>query len=81
MADDYDDELEEEELEELFEEEDLGEDLLEEEDLVCDPIGGASCRVCGCTDDKACPGGCVWAEPDLCSRCYLETQAQGGGGI
>lgn len=29
------------------------------------------CRVCGCTNDRACPGGCVWAEPDLCSRCVL----------
>ncbi|MDD3057138.1 MAG: hypothetical protein PHO72_02405 [Sphaerochaeta sp.] len=27
------------------------------------------CRVCGCTDDMACPGGCYWVEPDLCSRC------------
>lgn len=28
-----------------------------------------TCRVCGCTDDMACPGGCWWVEPDLCSRC------------
>lgn len=27
------------------------------------------CRVCGCTDDRACPGGCCWVEPDLCSAC------------
>ena len=27
------------------------------------------CRVCGCTDNKACPGGCYWVEDDLCSRC------------
>jgi hypothetical protein len=27
------------------------------------------CRVCGCTDERACPGGCIWAEPNLCSRC------------
>lgn len=27
------------------------------------------CRVCGCTWDHACPGGCYWAEPDLCSAC------------
>lgn len=27
------------------------------------------CRVCGCTWDHACPGGCYWVEPDLCSRC------------
>lgn len=27
------------------------------------------CRVCGCTDDKACLGGCHWVEHDLCSAC------------
>lgn len=27
------------------------------------------CRVCGCTDDHACPGGCYWVEEDLCSQC------------
>lgn len=27
------------------------------------------CRVCGCTDDRACPGGCRWVDLDLCSRC------------
>jgi len=30
------------------------------------------CRVCGCTDDNACPGGCIWAAADLCSRCARE---------
>ncbi len=29
-----------------------------------------ACRVCGCcTEERACPGGCEWIEPDLCSRC------------
>lgn len=31
-----------------------------------------SCRVCGCTDDRACPGGCSWLDiphDDLCSAC------------
>lgn len=28
-----------------------------------------TCRICGCTDERACPGGCEWVEPDLCSRC------------
>jgi len=32
---------------------------------------GGECRVCGCTNEQGCPGGCVWAEPDLCSRCAL----------
>jgi hypothetical protein len=27
------------------------------------------CRVCGCTNARACPGGCSWIEPDLCSKC------------
>lgn len=28
-----------------------------------------TCRVCGCTDYQACPGGCHWVEDDLCSSC------------
>lgn len=28
-----------------------------------------TCRVCGCTDEQACDGGCTWVEPDLCSSC------------
>lgn len=28
-----------------------------------------TCTVCGCTDDRACPGGCSWYRPNLCSRC------------
>lgn len=28
-----------------------------------------TCRICGCTDDHACEGGCWWVEPGLCSRC------------
>lgn len=32
------------------------------------------CRICGCTDDDACPGGCRWvddpmAQGELCSAC------------
>lgn len=27
------------------------------------------CRVCGCTDENACEGGCEWVEEDLCSAC------------
>ncbi len=29
----------------------------------------ARCRVCGCTDERACPVGCHWVEDDLCSVC------------
>jgi len=30
-----------------------------------------TCRVCGCTQDRACPGGCGWetADRDLCTAC------------
>jgi hypothetical protein len=27
------------------------------------------CLVCGCSDDDACPGGCYWVGPALCSSC------------
>lgn len=30
---------------------------------------GRACRVCGCTEQAACPGGCAWVEADLCSAC------------
>jgi hypothetical protein len=30
---------------------------------------GMKCMFCGCTDDNACPGGCSWVEPNVCSRC------------
>ena len=34
------------------------------------------CRVCGCTDFAACPGGCWWVpdpelQGDLCSACAI----------
>lgn len=30
-----------------------------------------TCRVCGCTDARACFGGCAWVGPadDLCTAC------------
>ena len=27
------------------------------------------CSRCRCTDDDACPGGCFWIRPGLCSAC------------
>lgn len=27
------------------------------------------CKICGCSDEKACKGGCVWVDENLCSRC------------
>jgi ParB family chromosome partitioning protein len=29
-----------------------------------------SCRVCSCTEDRACEGGCSWVDADLCSSEY-----------
>lgn len=43
----------------------------------------AACTGCGCTDLRACPGGCSWAKVDrrrrkgLCSRCAARAQALG----
>jgi len=36
-----------------------------------DAVEGGVCRGCGCTDEEACEGGCIWVEPDLCSRCAI----------
>ena len=32
------------------------------------------CRVCGCTQDRSCDGGCFRVEADLCSRCVGELE-------
>lgn len=32
-------------------------------------VPGGACRECGCTDNRACPGGCSWVAPDLCTQC------------
>jgi ParB-like chromosome segregation protein Spo0J len=42
----------------------------------------ATCRICGCTEDQACEGGCFWVEDpehlgDLCSKCL--PKLAGGG--
>lgn len=29
------------------------------------------CRYCGCTDARACPGGCWWVSEDECSACVV----------
>lgn len=34
------------------------------------------CRVCGCTENNACEGGCSWVEPDLCSACARKSQTK-----
>lgn len=35
----------------------------------CEMCEKRVCRVCGCTWNNACPGGCYWVEKDLCSEC------------
>lgn len=34
-------------------------------------VKGGECRICGCTDENACAGGCSWADArrTLCSAC------------
>lgn len=46
--------------------------------IVADPKGSTEwkCSVCGCTDDHACPGGCYWVEPGLCSRCIKQRKSK-----
>ena len=35
------------------------------------PVHVGRCRVCGCTEDEACDGGCSWVDGDasLCTTC------------
>lgn len=35
------------------------------------PVVERTCRVCGCTWENACLGGCYWVESDLCSQCTV----------
>ena len=71
--------FDEDELDELedFDDEDddfYGEPEVEPRWLGADGLmrltaGEMTCRVCGCSDTRSCPGGCLWAAPNLCSRC------------
>lgn len=36
------------------------------------------CRVCGCTEQNACEGGCSWVEEDLCSSCKEKDKKKPG---
>jgi hypothetical protein len=50
----------------------LNADASEETLYVTVPAGlgvKRACRVCGCTENHACPGGCYWVDVDLCSAC------------
>jgi len=44
------------------------------------PVPGV-CRVCGCTDDEACFGGCWWvdAAQTVCSACAVDPEPEEGG--
>lgn len=33
------------------------------------PESPIHCDMCGCSEDDACPGGCSWALPGICSEC------------
>ena len=33
------------------------------------PLLQQTCRICGCTNERACLGGCHWIQEDLCSEC------------
>lgn len=41
------------------------------------PIERGVCRYCGCTDERACEGGCHWVDDEHteCSRCYAQSIA------
>lgn len=47
--------------------------MMEVEDWARDVLLGVAnvprCRVCRCTDDNPCEGGCWWVADDLCSAC------------
>ena len=36
---------------------------------------GWICEGCGCSNERACPGGCYWVGKNRCSRCF---DADGG---
>lgn len=29
-----------------------------------------TCKICRCTDEHACPAGCTWIVPGICSTCH-----------
>ena len=59
-------------MERDFFEDEFPEDLVFDDDDAPEtfsPGGVAVCQACGCSEVDPCPGGCVWATPELCSRC------------
>lgn len=56
--------------------------LLEREEEMTEDV--ATCRVCGCTENDPCPGGCHWVldpEGDLCSECATGMWAMPDGRV
>lgn len=47
-----------------------------ESDVISKSTSISTCRICGCTDDHACKGGCSWISPDLCSKCANKTKVK-----
>jgi hypothetical protein len=43
--------------------------------IVTQPHQVRACRVCDCTDARACPGGCYWVAEDLYSACAEKNPA------
>lgn len=46
--------------------------VLDDPDHVSEAVLGEAtrkCRTCGCSQYRACAGGCWWVEEDLCSAC------------
>jgi hypothetical protein len=41
--------------------------LMDEEGL--EAAAGPQCQFCGCTNERGCPGGCIWYDGETCSRC------------
>jgi hypothetical protein len=39
-------------------------------DVLLVTISRPRCQRCGCTNERACPGGCSWVAPTLCSTCW-----------
>ncbi len=35
----------------------------------CADCGEEICIICGCTESRACPEGCYWSRPNVCSEC------------
>ncbi len=59
----------------------LLEDMLHQIEKTILPETGESgkertCRICGCTWEHGCPGGCWWVEPDLCSACASKVHSE-----